>query len=104
MKDSSKLLMSDSFYKNKMETIINGGFKSSSICLWSDYGYSESLSCDFPVEKSNVPKLAILYINQAYFNNKYGKKIYYYDLLVVGQATPMLNPPEDLLIMFQRMK
>ena len=48
------------------------------------------------MEKSNVPELAILYINQACFNNKYGKRIYYYDLFVVGQATPMLNPPEDL--------
>ena len=55
-----------------------------------------SLSCDFPVEKSNVPELAILYIKQAYLNNKYGKKIYYYNLFVVGQATPMLNPSEDL--------
>ena len=48
------------------------------------------------MEKSNVPELAILYINQIYFNNKYVKKIYYYDLFVLGQATPMFNPPEDL--------
>ena len=79
-----------------METIINAGFKSSSSRLWSNYGYFKSLSCDFPVEKSNVPELAILYINQAYFNNKYGKKVYYYDLFVIGQVTPMLTPPEDL--------
>ena len=96
MKDSSKLSMSDSFFDNRMETIINAGFKNSSTCLWSDYGYFKSLSCDFPVEKSNVPELAILYIKQAYLNNKYGKKIYYYNLFVVGQATPMLNPSEDL--------
>ena len=48
------------------------------------------------MEKTNVPELAISYIKQAYFNNKYGKKIYYYDLPVVGQETPMLNPPKDL--------
>ena len=96
MKDSSELPMSDSFFDNRMETIINAGFKNSSTCLWSDYGYFKSLSCDFPVEKSNVPELAILYIKQAYLNNKYGKKIYYYNLFVVGQATPMLNPSEDL--------
>ena len=48
------------------------------------------------MEKSNVPELAILYIKQTYFNNKYGKKIYYYNLFVVGQVTPMLNPREDL--------
>ena len=74
----------------------NAGFRNSSTCLWSNYEYFNSLSCDFPVEKTNVPELAILYIKQAYFKNKYGKKICYYDLPVVGQATPMLNPPEDL--------
>ena len=88
--------MSDSFFDNRMETIINVGFKNKSTRLWSNYGYFKSLSCDFPVEKSNLPKLVILYIKQAYFNNKYGWKIYYYDLFVVGQVTPMLNPPEDL--------
>ena len=58
--------------------------------------YGQNLSCNFSVEKSSVPELAILYIKQAYFNNKYGKKMYYYNLFVVGQATPMLNPLEDL--------
>ena len=96
MKDFSKLLMNDSFFDNRMETIINAGFKNSSTCLWSDYGYFKTLSCDFPVERSNVTELAILYINQVYFTNKHGKKIYYYDLFVIGQATPMLNSPEDL--------
>ena len=96
MKDSGKLLVSDSFFANRMETIINAGFKNSSTRLQSDYGYLKSLSCNFLVEKSNVPELAILYINQTYFNNKYVKKIYYYDLFVLGQATPMFNPPEDL--------
>ena len=84
--------MRDSFFDNRMETIINAGLKNSSTRLWSDYEYFKSLSCDFPVEKSNEPELATLYINQAYFK----KKIYYHDLFVVGQATPMLNPPEDL--------
>ena len=89
MKDSSELPMSDSFFDNRMETIINAGFKNSSTCL-------KSLSCNFPMEKYNIPELAILHLSQAYLNNKCGKKTHYYDLFVVGQAIPMLNPPEDL--------
>ena len=79
-----------------MGTIINPGFKNSRTRLWSDYGYFKSLSCDFPMERSNVAELAILNINQVYFTNKYEKKIYYYDLFVIGQVTPMLNLPENL--------
>ena len=70
--------------------------KTVALVYGQNMGTLKSLFCNFPVETSNAPKLAILYINQAHFNNKYGKKIYYYDLFVVGQATPMLNPPEDL--------
>ena len=75
LKDSSKLSMNDSFFDNRMETIINPGFKNSMTRLWSDYEYFKSLSCDFPMERSNVPELAILNINQGYFTNKYEKKI-----------------------------
>ena len=78
-----------------METIINAGFKSNNTRLWSNYGFFKSISCDFHVGKSNVPEMTILYINQAYFKDKYGKKIYCCDLFVTGQATPTLNP-EDL--------
>ena len=67
--------MNDSFFDKRMETIINPDFKNSRIGLWSDYGYFKSLFCDFPMERSNVPELAILNINQGYFTNKYGKKI-----------------------------
>ena len=34
MKDSNKLLMSDIFFDNRMETIINAGFKNISTGLW----------------------------------------------------------------------
>ena len=47
------------------------------------------------MEKFNIPEMAIIYVNQAYFSNKYGKKIYYSNLLVISQVTPMLNL-EDL--------
>ena len=96
MKDSNKLLINDSYFNSWMETIINAGFKSNDTCLWSNHGFFKSISCDFHVEKSNVPEMTILCINQVYFKDKYGKKIYCCNLFVIGQATPMLNPPEDL--------
>ena len=74
MNDSSTLSMIDSFFGNRMDIIINAGFKSNSTRLWSNYGYFKTLSRDFPVENFKVLELAILYINLAYFNNKYGKR------------------------------
>ena len=46
------------------------------------------------MEKFNVPEMEIIYVNLAYFSNKYGKKKYS-NLLVISQVTPMPNP-EDL--------
>ena len=43
-----------------------------------------------------MPEITAFYVNQAYLSYKDNKKIYYCDVLILGQVTPMLNPPEDL--------
>ena len=40
--------------------------------------------------------MAAFYKNQAYPSCKNNKNTYYCDVFILGQVTPMLNPPEDL--------
>ena len=48
------------------------------------------------MQKSNMPEMTIFYLNQAYQSHKDNKNIYYFDLFILGQVTPFLNPPENL--------
>ena len=43
-----------------------------------------------------MPEMTTFYLNQAYQSYKDNKRICYWDLLIFGQVTPFLNPPEDL--------
>ena len=93
--------MTKSVFDGRMETTItaekdSAGFKRNSTDLWPKYGYFKQQACDFSVEKANMPEMTAFYINQAYLSYKDNKKIYYCDVFILGQVTPMLNPPEDL--------
>ena len=46
--------------------------------------------------KANIPEMTAFYIKWAYLNYNDNKKIYYCDVFVVGQVTPMLILPEDI--------
>ena len=99
--DSSKLSMTKSVFDSRMETTIvaekdSGGFKRNSTDLWQNYGYFKQQACDFSVEKANMPEMTIFYFNQVYLSYKDNKKIYYCDVFILGQVTPMLNPSKDL--------
>ena len=72
------------------------GFKRNSADLWSKEGFFRSQDCDFSLEKGNVPKMTIFYLNQAYLSYKDNKKVYYTDVYIIGQVVSLLNPPEDL--------
>lgn len=61
--------------KNKIESIY--GVKN---------GYFGSQKCDFFIDKSDIPKNTIFYINQAYSCSVSGKKLY--DLFLYGQIVP----------------
>ena len=101
VKDSTKLSITKSVFDGRMETTITtekdpDGFKRNSTDLWPSYGYFKQQACDFLVEKANMPEMTANYVNQAYVSYKDNKKIYYCDVFIIGQVTPMLNPPEDL--------
>ena len=93
--------MTKSIFDSRIETTITaekypGGFKNNSTNLWPNYGYFKQQACDFSVEKANMPEMTAFYINQASHSYKDNKKIYYCDVFIVGQVTPILNPLEDL--------
>ena len=92
--------MTKVLHDGRMETIITGekvpGFKRNSTDLWPKNGFFRSQAGDFSLEKANLPKMTILYLDQAYLSCKDNKKIYYTDMYIIGQVVPLLNPPEDL--------
>ena len=99
VRDSSKLSMTKVLHNGRMETTItaekdNG--KRNSTALWNKNGYFSSQVCDFSLEKANLPKMTIFYVNQAYLSYKDNKKIYYTDVYIIDQVVPLLNPPEDM--------
>ena len=101
VKDSAKLSMIKSVFDGQMETTITAekdpdGFKRNSTDLWPSYGYFKQQACDLFVQKANMPEMTAFYVNQAYLSYKDNKKIYYCDVCIIDQVTPMLNPPEDL--------
>ena len=43
-----------------------------------------------------MPEDTIFYVNQGYFSYKVNKKIYYNNVFITGQITPLLNQPENI--------
>ena len=73
-----------------------GCFKLNSIYLWPNDGYFKKQTCYFLVEKADMDELTVFYINQACLGHNFNKKIYYFDVFILDQVTPIPNPPEDL--------
>ena len=55
-----------------------------SINLWNNFEYLGTESCEFSIEKANLPENAIFYINQAYQSFKDSKKVYYTDISILA--------------------
>ena len=72
----------------------NGGKKSINLC--PEYGYFGTESCDFAIEKANLPENTLFYINQGYQLQKDGKKAYYTDVFIIGQIMPLAQQPKDI--------
>ena len=45
------------------------------INMWKNHGFFGTESCDFSIEKANMPKNTIYYVNQGYQSYKDNKKI-----------------------------
>ena len=67
-----------------------------SLNLWEKLGYFGNETCDFSIEKANLPENSAFYINQAYQSWKDDKKVYYTDVFVLAQIMPLAHQPKDV--------
>ena len=66
------------------------------INMWKNHGFFGTESCDFGIEKANMPENTIFYVNQGYQSYKGGKKVYYNDLYIIAQIMPLAQQPKDI--------
>ena len=66
------------------------------INLWENYRYLGTKSCDFSIEKANLPENTIFYISQAYQCFKNSKKVYYTDVFILPQIMLLAQQPKDI--------
>ena len=67
-----------------------------SVNLWPNFRYFGTESCDFTIEKANLPENTIFYVNQGYQSRKDGKKVYYTDVFIIAQIMPLAHQPLDI--------
>ena len=76
---TNKLSMSKNISgDNRVETTITAekiSFKRNTVDVWPSYGYFNQQVCDYGVDKENMPKNSIIYMNQGYQSWKDNKKI-----------------------------
>ena len=77
-------------------TVEKSVFMRNTANIWPDYGCFKQQPCDFGIDKENMPKNSILYINQGHQSVKDNKKIYYADYFLIGQVNECGNPSENL--------
>ena len=68
------------------------------INLWGNFGCFGTESCDFSIEKANLPENTIFYINQAYQSFKDSKKVYYTDVFILAQICRLHNKQKILKV------
>ena len=67
-----------------------------SINLCLNFGHFGTQSCDFFIEKANLPENTVFYVNQGYQSRKDGKKVYYRDVFTIPQIIPLSHQPKDI--------
>ena len=67
-----------------------------SINLWPNFGYFRTESCNFSIEKANLPENTIFYLKQGYQSCKDGKKVYCTDVFIIAQIMPLTHQSPDI--------
>ena len=70
--------------------------KPKSVLMWKNDGFFADECCDFSIEKVNMPKNTLFYVNQGYQSYKDGKKVYYNDVFIIAQIMPLAHQPKDI--------
>ena len=87
------------FSDNRIETTLSAeknSFKRNTTDIWKEFGYFKQQPYDFGVDKENLPKNSIIYLNQGYQSYKDNKKVYYGYYFLLGQVNECIYLPEDL--------
>ena len=66
------------------------------INMWKNHGFFGTESCDFSIEKANMPENTLFYVNQGYQSYKDDKKVYHNDLYIIAQIMPLSIQPKDI--------
>ena len=66
------------------------------INMWKNHGFFGTESCDFSVEKANMPENTLYYINQGYQPYKDSKKVYHNDAYIIAQIMPLAMQLKDI--------
>ena len=66
------------------------------INMWKNHSFFGNESCDFSIEKANMPDNTLYYINQGYQSYKDSKKVYYNDVYIIAQIMPLAMQPKDI--------
>ena len=53
-------------------------------------------TCDFSIEKANMPENTVYYVNQGYQSYKDNKKVYYNDVYIIAQIMLLGMQPKDI--------
>ena len=64
--------------------------------MWENNGVFFNECCNFNLEKANLPKNTLFYMNQGYLTYKDSKKCYYNDIYIVAQIMPLAHQPKDI--------
>ena len=64
--------------------------------IWENFGNFGTESCDFSIEKANLPENTTFCINQGYQSFKDAKKVYYTDVFILAQIMPLAHQPKDI--------
>ena len=85
--DRMEMTLSTNATKEKTVKCIN---------MWKNHGFFGTESCDFSIEKANMPDNTVYYVNQGYQYYKDNKKVYYNDVYIIAQIMPLAMQPKDI--------
>ena len=70
--------------------------KPKSTTMWKNDRFFQGDCGNFKLEKVNLPKNALFYVNQGYLSYKDSKKCYYNDIYAIAQIMPLAHQPKDV--------
>ena len=64
--------------------------------MWKNHVFFGTESCNFSIEKANMPENTLFYVNQEYQSYNDDKNVYCNALYIIDQIMPLLIQPKDI--------